>query len=61
MWSLDLSPSPQKTIQYSLRLYLLFHSTFSRTSFFKLSKRPSWEAEVIKRFETAIGHLSLTR
>jgi hypothetical protein len=48
-------------MQYSMRLYLLFHTTLSKSSILRLAQRPPWEKAIVKRFETAIAHFSLTR
>lgn len=45
-------------MQYSLRMYLLFHSSVASLG---NDKRPGWEATLFKRFETAISGFSLTR
>ncbi|KAI0092762.1 hypothetical protein BDY19DRAFT_926011 [Irpex rosettiformis] len=50
-----------KIIQYSMRLYLLFHTTLSSSRIIRLAQRPLWEKALVKKFETAIAHFSLTR
>ncbi|PSR73645.1 hypothetical protein PHLCEN_2v10564 [Hermanssonia centrifuga] len=50
-----------KTIQYSMRLYLLFHATITGSSLFVNSKRPLWDRELIRRLESGVAGLSLTR
>lgn len=49
-----------KIMQYSLRLYLLFHTTISASAAFTGTKR-SWEPELLKRLDSAISGFSLTR
>lgn len=49
-----------KLMQYSLRLYVLFHTTISASAAFSGTKR-TWEPELFKRLDTAIGGFSLTR
>lgn len=51
----------QKVIQYSMRLYLLFHNSIASSAFFRNNKRRPWEDELIKRLESAIAGFSLTR
>lgn len=48
-------------MQYSLRLYLLFHSTAASSRLLGSEKRPHWEAALVKRFGIAISGFSLTR
>ncbi|KAH9951787.1 hypothetical protein B0H21DRAFT_775936 [Amylocystis lapponica] len=50
-----------KIIQYSLRLYLLFHTTVTAASALRNKSRANWEIELVKRLESAIGGFSLTR
>ncbi|KAF7797514.1 hypothetical protein EIP86_008714 [Pleurotus ostreatoroseus] len=50
-----------KAIQYSMRLYLLFHTSLAGATLFRGGKRRPWEAETVKRLETAIGGFSMTR
>ncbi|KAI0786352.1 hypothetical protein C8Q75DRAFT_771440 [Abortiporus biennis] len=50
-----------KLMQYSLRMYLLFHSSVTATAAFKGTPRHSWETALVKRFSSTIGHLSMTR
>jgi len=50
-----------KIMQYSMRLYLTFHNTLSRALWLRSGKWSPLEAALVKRFELAIGHLSLTR
>ncbi|CCM02842.1 uncharacterized protein FIBRA_04954 [Fibroporia radiculosa] len=49
-----------KIIQYSLRMYLLFHSVVSG-SVLRSRPRSAWEAELVKRCESTIAGFSLTR
>ncbi|KZT12971.1 uncharacterized protein LAESUDRAFT_640427 [Laetiporus sulphureus 93-53] len=50
-----------KAMQYSLRMYLLFHSSFMMTSLLRSKTRRPWDIELVKRCESTIGGLSLTR
>ncbi|EKM59686.1 uncharacterized protein PHACADRAFT_181665 [Phanerochaete carnosa HHB-10118-sp] len=50
-----------KILQYIMRLYLLFHTTLAKSSLFRHTKRPPWEAEMTKRLESGIAGFSLTR
>lgn len=44
-----------------MRLYLLFHTSLAKSSFFSHTKRQPWEAEMTKRLESGIAGFSLTR
>ncbi|CDO74039.1 hypothetical protein BN946_scf185043.g89 [Trametes cinnabarina] len=50
-----------KLIQYSLKMYLLFHVAITSSPVFRGQKRPAWEAELMQRLSSAIGGFSLTR
>ncbi|KAG6837948.1 hypothetical protein H0H93_008342 [Arthromyces matolae] len=50
-----------KLIQYSIRLYLLFHTTISGTRLLRQEKRPLWDAELVKRLRSTYSGLSFTR
>ncbi|KAI0334742.1 hypothetical protein GY45DRAFT_1241871 [Cubamyces sp. BRFM 1775] len=50
-----------KIIQYSMKVYLLFHLAVTSSPMFRGQKRPPWEAELLKRLTTAIAGFSLTR
>ncbi|GJE84634.1 peroxisomal biogenesis factor 11 family protein [Phanerochaete sordida] len=50
-----------KILQYTMRLYLLVHTSLAKSSFFRHTKRPSWETEMTKRLEAGIAGFSLTR
>ncbi|KIJ56569.1 hypothetical protein M422DRAFT_22728 [Sphaerobolus stellatus SS14] len=50
-----------KLIQYSLRVFLLFHSAFRRTPAAKAAPRPTWEIEMLHRTDSTIAGLSLSR
>ncbi|CAL1702275.1 unnamed protein product [Somion occarium] len=47
-----------KLLQYSMRMYLLFHTSVASLG---NSKRQSWENALFKRLETAIAGFSLSR
>ncbi|KAI9067591.1 hypothetical protein FKP32DRAFT_1588417 [Trametes sanguinea] len=50
-----------KLIQYSMKMYLLFHVAITSSPVFRGQKRPPWEAELMQRLGSAIGGFSLTR
>ncbi|KAL7282131.1 hypothetical protein ACG7TL_003600 [Trametes sanguinea] len=50
-----------KLIQYSMKMYLLFHVAIASSPIFRGQKRPPWEAELMQRLGSAIGGFSLTR
>ncbi|KAI0356614.1 hypothetical protein OH77DRAFT_1436258 [Trametes cingulata] len=49
-----------KLIQYSMKMYLLFHLAITSSPAFR-GKRPKWEAELVQRLTSAIAGFSLTR
>ncbi|THH05125.1 hypothetical protein EW145_g5029 [Phellinidium pouzarii] len=51
----------QKVLQYTLRVYLLFHTTIGATRLFSKRTKTSWEIELVKRLETTASSLSTTR
>ncbi|KAI0663063.1 hypothetical protein C8Q70DRAFT_1042660 [Cubamyces menziesii] len=50
-----------KIIQYSMKMYLLFHLAVTSSPVFRGHKRPPWEAELLRRLTSAIAGFSLTR
>ncbi|EGO01847.1 hypothetical protein SERLA73DRAFT_177383 [Serpula lacrymans var. lacrymans S7.3] len=52
-----------KIIQYSIRVYLVFHTSLVASRLFRKlgSTRPPWEVELVRRLESARGGLSFTR
>ncbi|KAI9001219.1 hypothetical protein BD414DRAFT_474017 [Trametes punicea] len=50
-----------KLMQYSLKMYLLFHLAITSSPAFRGQKRPPWEAELLQRLTSAIAGFSLTR
>ncbi|KZT26946.1 hypothetical protein NEOLEDRAFT_1131435 [Neolentinus lepideus HHB14362 ss-1] len=50
-----------KLMQYSLKVYLLFHSSVMATGFMRNRGRPVWELELVKRLEETVSGFSLTR
>ncbi|KAI5118556.1 hypothetical protein M0805_002936 [Coniferiporia weirii] len=50
-----------KVLQYTLRVYLLFHSTVGASRLFSKRTKTSWEIELVKRLETTASSLSTTR
>lgn len=59
---LRLFPGTQKIMQYSIRLYLLFHVRLTGTTIFrKKPTRAAWETELFKRLESTASGFSFTR
>ncbi|TBU48477.1 hypothetical protein BD309DRAFT_949541 [Dichomitus squalens] len=50
-----------KLLQYSMKMYLLFHLALTSSPAFRGRKRPAWEAELTQRLTSAIAGFSLTR
>ncbi|KAG6890900.1 hypothetical protein C0995_000857 [Termitomyces sp. Mi166 len=50
-----------KLVQYSIRLYLLFHTSISSSRLLHQPIRPWWEAELVKRLRSTYSGLSFTR
>ncbi|KAF8592493.1 hypothetical protein K439DRAFT_1378642 [Ramaria rubella] len=51
-----------KLIQYSMRVYLLFHASMRSSPLAsKSGSHPRWEVELFKRFDATMSGLSLTR
>lgn len=50
-----------KLIQYSIRLYLLFHIPLTRSRLLKNKPRVAWEAELVKRLNSTASGMSFTR
>ncbi|KAI0637829.1 hypothetical protein C8Q77DRAFT_1048167 [Trametes polyzona] len=50
-----------KLLQYSMKMYLVFHVAVTSTRAFRGQKRPPWEIELTKRLTSAIAGFSLTR
>ncbi|KAF5388039.1 hypothetical protein D9615_000237 [Tricholomella constricta] len=50
-----------KLIQYSIRLYLLFHTSISTSRVLRRPTRPVWDAELVKRLRSTASGLSFTR
>lgn len=48
-------------MQYSLRMYLLFHTTVLASTVLRNGTRSPIETELLKRCESAIAGFSLTR
>jgi len=48
-------------MQYSLRLYLLFHTTIRAVTPLRAQARSKWETGLVQRSESAIAGFSLTR
>ncbi|KAJ7742424.1 hypothetical protein DFH07DRAFT_964472 [Mycena maculata] len=50
-----------KLIQYSLRVYLLFHTSLTTSRLLRRPARPPWERELVRRLESTVDGLSFTR
>ncbi|EJD01047.1 uncharacterized protein FOMMEDRAFT_21505 [Fomitiporia mediterranea MF3/22] len=50
-----------KIMQYTLRVYLLFHGTVGSSRMFAMRKKTNWEIELVKRMESTASSLSTTR
>lgn len=50
-----------KLIQYSIRLYLLCHTSLAASRVLRRPTRPLWELELIKRLQSTASGLSFTR
>ncbi|KAI0676887.1 hypothetical protein C8Q78DRAFT_960470 [Trametes maxima] len=50
-----------KLLQYSMKMYLLFHLALTSAPGFRGRKRSPWETELLKRLTSAIAGFSLTR
>jgi len=48
-------------MQYALRVFLLFHSGFRRTTGAKSAPRPTWEIDMLHRVDSTISGFSLSR
>jgi hypothetical protein len=51
----------QKVIQYGMKLFLLFHATVATTSLVRGSSKGTWIQELVRRLDTVLGRLSLSR
>lgn len=51
----------QKVMQYSVRVYLLFHSTVGSSRLFANRKKTNWEIELVSRLTAFSSGLSTTR
>lgn len=50
-----------KIVQYSLKLYLLFHTSITSSPLLRRSIRRPWEEELVKRLQSAVSGLSFSR
>ncbi|EIN10665.1 hypothetical protein PUNSTDRAFT_100354 [Punctularia strigosozonata HHB-11173 SS5] len=50
-----------KLLQYSIRVYLLVHTTLAATAALRKPTGRSWEVEIVKRLESTAAGFSLTR
>ncbi|KAJ7283831.1 hypothetical protein C8J57DRAFT_1293725 [Mycena rebaudengoi] len=50
-----------KLIQYSLRVYLLFHTSLGASRLLRRPTRPPWDKEMVTRLESTVDGLSFTR
>ncbi|KAF7352932.1 hypothetical protein MVEN_01260500 [Mycena venus] len=53
--------SPQKLIQYSLKVYLLFHTSLATSRLLRRPTRPPWEKELVRRLHSTVEGFSFTR
>ncbi|TFK43359.1 hypothetical protein BDQ12DRAFT_674839 [Crucibulum laeve] len=50
-----------KLIQYSIRVFLVFHTNATTSRLLRRQMRPPWELELVKRLTSAASGLSFTR
>ncbi|RPD61907.1 hypothetical protein L226DRAFT_487136 [Lentinus tigrinus ALCF2SS1-7] len=50
-----------KLLQYSMKMYLVFHFAITASPAFRGRNRPGWEAELTHRLKSGIAGFSLTR
>ncbi|KAJ3756783.1 hypothetical protein EV360DRAFT_47390 [Lentinula raphanica] len=50
-----------KIIQYSLKVYLMFHTTVTGSRLLRKSNKRPWEQELVKRLTSAVSGLSFSR
>ncbi|KAJ7095224.1 hypothetical protein B0H15DRAFT_828565 [Mycena belliarum] len=50
-----------KLIQYSLRVYLLFHTSLATSRLLRRPTRPPWEKEFVRRLSSTVDGFSFTR
>lgn len=50
-----------KVMQYSLKVYLLFHTSLAAASLMRKPQSGTWDHELLRRFESTVSGLSLTR
>ncbi|KAL0949629.1 hypothetical protein HGRIS_009674 [Hohenbuehelia grisea] len=50
-----------KLIQYSIRVYLFFHTGVTASRWLKGNTRPPWEEELVKRLRSAMSGFSFSR
>jgi hypothetical protein len=50
-----------KIIQYSLKVYLLFHTTVTGSRMLRRTAKQNWERELVKRLTSAVSGLSFSR
>nr|GAT53991.1 predicted protein [Mycena chlorophos] len=50
-----------KIIQYSLKVYLLFHVSVASSRLWRRSTRPPWEREFVRRLNSTVDGFSFTR
>jgi hypothetical protein len=53
--------SLQKLIQYSLKVYLLFHTSLAASRLLRRPTRPPWEKELTRRLHSTVEGFSFTR
>ncbi|KAJ6509972.1 hypothetical protein C8R47DRAFT_964396 [Mycena vitilis] len=50
-----------KLIQYSLKIYLLFHTSLATSRLLRRPTRPPWEKELVRRLNSTVDGFSFTR
>ncbi|KAJ7068117.1 hypothetical protein C8F01DRAFT_1116920 [Mycena amicta] len=50
-----------KIIQYSLKVYLLFHLSVASSRLWRRTTRPPWEKELVRRLNSTVDGFSFTR
>ncbi|KIK65434.1 hypothetical protein GYMLUDRAFT_70544 [Collybiopsis luxurians FD-317 M1] len=50
-----------KIIQYSIKVYLLFHTSVTKSPLLRRTAKQNWEQELVKRLNSAVSGLSFSR
>jgi hypothetical protein len=51
----------QKVMQYGLKVYLLFHASVGSSRFLAHRAKTPWETDLVRRLESTVSGVSLTR